>query len=141
MKSFITILISLCFYSILFSQPNSRSSCGNYAWGVWTDQGTTDTATAILTSNGQTINMLMTANYNFSFTPSIFYFNYFSGFSDNPPNTTVPKTTWAAGSGGTTTMCFSAPVQNPVLLLASIGNSSTSVSLSFSSGATSFGFW
>ncbi|MFZ4414489.1 MAG: LamG-like jellyroll fold domain-containing protein, partial [Bacteroidales bacterium] len=132
MKSFIIIIISLFFYSVLFSQPSSRSSCGNYAWGVWADQGSTDTATAILTSNGQTVNMLMTANYNFSFTPSIFYFNYFNGFPDNPPNSTVPLTTWAAGPGGTTKMCFSTPIQNPVLLLASIGNSSNSVSLSFS---------
>ena len=132
MKSIITILISLCFYSILFSQPTSKSSCANYAWGVWTDQGTTDTATAILTSNGQTVNMLMTANYNFSFTSSIYSFNNFSGFTDNPPNTTVPKTNWSAGPGGTTTMCFSTPVQNPVLLLASIGSPSSPVSLSFS---------
>jgi len=125
-------LLLVLLNSALYSQPIAKATCDQYVWGVWTDQGSTNSATATLDANGQTINMLMTANYNFSFTSGIFNYGAFSGYADNPPNSTVPLTTWSVGAGGTTTMCFSQWVQNPVLLLASIGAPSVPVTLSFS---------
>ena len=59
-------------------------------------------------------------------------FNYpaFSGFKGTTiPNATVPKTNWAVGSGGQTTMCFSQQVENPVLLLSSLGDTFTHTSV------------
>jgi gliding motility-associated-like protein len=103
-----------------------------YVWAQWTNQGLTDTAYATLSVNGAPLGMTMTANYDFDFTPSIFSYTTFSGYAHLPTNNTVPRTTWAAGTGGQTTMCFSQPVLNPVLLLSSIGNPNTPVTLAFS---------
>ncbi len=125
MKRFLIIL------SLVLSGHRSMGQC-HYVWAQWNDQGMTDTAVASLVINGSTINMTMTANYNFDFTPSIFNYGIFTPYPDLPPNTTSPRTTWSVGLGGHTTMCFSQPVVNPVLLLASIGRQFTSITMSFS---------
>ena len=132
MISIILIKRILLFHALLIGfTPYCYSQC-NYSWATWTDQGSTDTAVASLIVNGYTINMSMTANYNFAFTSGIYSYGNFSAYPDPPIDATVPQTTWAAGPGGQTTMCFSEPVVNPVLLLASIGNPSETVTLTFS---------
>jgi gliding motility-associated-like protein len=104
----------------------------DYFWAVWTNF-TGNSATGTITTNNQTVDVTMTANYTFDSTPNIFNYGAFSGFSGNlPPNATVPRTTWAAGQGGETTMCFSETVSNPVLLISSLGNPNTIVTLTFS---------
>ncbi len=118
------------FLFLIFSKQLS-AQC-HYEWAQWTNQGSTDTAVAMLTVNGAVINMTMTANFNFDFTPGIFNYPVFSPYANIPANGIVPRTTWAAGLGGQTTMCFSQPVVNPVLLLASVGSVPIPVSLNFS---------
>ena len=102
-----------------------------YSWTVWT-QFTPNTATGNITVGPNTYQVSMTANYNFGSTGGIFNYGAFNGFPGAAPNTTVPRTTWAAGPGGVTTMCFSETVHNPVLLLASIGNTGQHVTLGLS---------
>ncbi|HNW91100.1 MAG TPA: PKD domain-containing protein, partial [Bacteroidales bacterium] len=125
-------------YSILFviifvlnSSNNSvNAQCIGYSWATWTNQGTTNSATATIQSPGQPILMTMTTNYNFSFTVGIFGYGNFSGFPYRPISGIVPRPNFAVG--GVTTVCFSEPVQNPVLLFASLGSVATPVTLSFS---------
>jgi gliding motility-associated-like protein len=116
---------------VLLLNNYARGQC-RYAWASWTNIGLTRAATASLIVNGQTIGMTMTANYDFDFTPSIYSYSKFSGFNDPPANSTVPRTTWTAGVGGETRMCFSQPVVNPVLLFSSIGQPGKPVNMSFS---------
>jgi len=103
----------------------------NLSWAVW-NSFTGMEATGTVQVNNQTINVTMTANYTFDSTPGIYNYGVFAGFNPPPPNATVPRTTWAAGSGGETTMCFSQQVENPVLLLSSVGSPGISVTLEFS---------
>jgi gliding motility-associated-like protein len=94
-----------------------------------------NTAQGSVLLNGQPISITMTANYTFDLTPEIFNYGKFSGYSGSkPPSATVPRTNWSAGVGGTTTMTFSQKVENPVLLLASLGggNPNPEVVLTFS---------
>ena len=84
---------------MLFIQFGASAQC-KYAWAEWTAQGLTDTAAGSVLINGFTINVEMTANFNFDFTPQIFGYTAFNGYNDVPANDTVPRTTWAAGAGG-----------------------------------------
>ena len=103
----------------------------NYDWAVWS-AFTGNSALGTITQASQTISVEMTANYSFNSTPGIFNYGAFNGFSSVVPNTTVPRTTWAAGVGGVTTMCFSEVVSNPILLLASLGSGGIHVTLELS---------
>jgi gliding motility-associated-like protein len=104
----------------------------DYFWAVWSNF-TGNSATGTITTNNGPIEVTMTANYNFDSTPNIFNYPAFNGFGGNaPPNATVPRTTWTAGQGGETTMCFSETVTNPILLISSLGNPGTPVTLTFS---------
>ena len=103
----------------------------NYDWAVW-DGFTGDEATGTISTPNGPISVTMSANYSFTSTPDIFNYGVFTAFNDPPPNATTPRTTWAAGAGGETTMCFSETVSNPVLLLSSVGNAITPVTLEFS---------
>jgi gliding motility-associated-like protein len=127
-KFLIPIVVFLsCNINIGYSQCSQ-----DYFWAVW-NNFTGNSATGTITTNNQTVDVTMTANYTFDFTNYIFNYAAFNGFSGNlPPDATVPRTTWAAGQGGETTMCFSETVQNPVLLLSSVGNPGLPVTLQFS---------
>jgi len=108
------------------------ASCSDINWAVWSNfRGETAVGT-INDATGNPINITMTSNFQFGSTPSIYGFNVFSGYPSAIPNSTVPETTWAIGAGGTTTMCFSQTVTNPVLLLSSLGSPYISALLSFS---------
>lgn len=103
-----------------------------YDWAVW-DDFSGFTATGSITNNNGTYTVTMEANYWFDYTVNIFNYGAFNGFNGPlPPNATVPRTTWAAGQGGVTTMCFSETVTNPVLLLSSLGSPGIIVTLEFS---------
>lgn len=121
---------------VLFMSANLAhltSQCNQiYNWTEWqTFTGTS--ATGTINNSGQMIGVTMNANYSFNSTPGIYNYGAFNGFPGNmAPNTTVPRTTWTAGTGGETTMCFSEPVTNPVLLIASLGNGGQHVTLQFS---------
>lgn len=121
-----------CFFISFFWLINLQAQCEQgYFWAVW-DNFTGNSANGTITLPSGTVGVTMTANYQFDSTPSIFGYGAFSGFGNAPPNATVPRTTWAAGQGGETTMCFSETVNNPVLLLASLGSPSIIVTLTFS---------
>lgn len=102
-----------------------------YEWTTWTSFSG-NSADGTINYGGSPVGVNMTANYTFGSTPGIYNFGAFSGFGGTIPNTTVPYTTWAAGPGGVTTMCFSQTVTNPVLLIASLGNGGNHVTLEFS---------
>ncbi|TWR30348.1 T9SS type B sorting domain-containing protein [Mucilaginibacter pallidiroseus] len=112
----------------------SAVNCYDINWATWGTFNDVNTTTgSVLDADGSPISITMSANYSFGSTPSIYTYSRFSSYPSNIPNSTVPKTTWAAGAGGTTTMCFSKTVTNPVLLLSSLGSSlPTSSKLQFS---------
>ncbi|MCB0520587.1 MAG: hypothetical protein H6577_16130 [Lewinellaceae bacterium] len=101
-----------------------------YNWAVW-DDFLGNSATGYISSGGQDIYVTMSSNFDFGASLDIFNYHAFDGFNEPIPNATVPETTWSYGSGGTTTMCFSQTVSNPVLLLASIGRAGVPVTLQF----------
>lgn len=127
-RIFLPSLLILALVGNVFSQCNQ-----NYEWAVW-NNFTGTSATATINSGTSVYNMTMTANYSFGSTPVIFNYAAFSGFSGVIPNTTVPQTDWSAAPGvtGVTTMCFTEPVANPVLLIASLGRPNLVVTLEFS---------
>ncbi|AMR30411.1 hypothetical protein A0256_02740 [Mucilaginibacter sp. PAMC 26640] len=99
-------------------------NCYDINWATWTSFSDVKTTTgSIIDADGTSIGITMSANYKFGSTPSIYTYARFSTYPATIPNSTVPKTTWAAGAGGSTEMCFSRPVTNPVLLLSSLGSS------------------
>ncbi|PAW92154.1 hypothetical protein CKK33_01040 [Mucilaginibacter sp. MD40] len=113
----------------------AAGNCYDVNWTTWPSQNNINSLTgSIIDADGTPISINMVANYSFGTTPSIYSFSSrLSGYPSAIPNATVPKTEWAAGAGGTTTMCFSRKVTNPVLLLASLGSSAPqSASLDFS---------
>lgn len=129
MKHSIIILLLLGINAKAFSQ-----CLQNYSWAKWSNfNGTSATGTILV--DGKNVNVTMSANYTFSSTSDIYlladFFKPFSGYSAII-NSTVPKTTWSIGQGGKTTMCFSEPVTNPILLFASLGRPFNPVTLSFS---------
>ncbi|MDO6438869.1 gliding motility-associated C-terminal domain-containing protein [Cyclobacterium sp. 1_MG-2023] len=103
----------------------------NYDWAVWSSF-TGQSATGIIKHGNKDITMEMSANYDFSYTNVLFNYTIFQNFKSPIPNQTVPRTTWTAGEGGETTMCFSEVVSNPVLLLSSIGRPDLPVTLELS---------
>jgi len=128
---FKTTLIFLALLLTTFKYSAIAQNCYGYNWATWTNQGNTNTATSTIDNNGQLFGLTLTSNYNIFFTGGIFNWNSaFSGFPDRPPNTTVPATNF--GAGGVTTICFSQPVTNPVLLFSSLGASTIPVTVSFS---------
>ena len=118
---------------VLSSFIDLKAQCDQeYNWAVWSDF-LGNSAVGTITQGGQNISVEVSANYNFSSTSGIYNFGTFSGFPSVIPNSTVPRTTWSAGVGGETTMCFSETVSNPVLLLSSLGSPGTNVTLELSS--------
>ncbi|MNK29971.1 PKD domain protein [compost metagenome] len=107
-------------------------ACNNINWATWNNFSGLSAAGTI-NNGGENINVRMVSNFSFDSTPQIYNHSKFSNYPSAIPNSTVPRTTWAAGAGGTTEMCFSKTVTNPVLLLASLGASDgTQSKLSFS---------
>lgn len=128
-KSIGALFAFLAINAAAFSQcPQS------YSWTTWSSFNGMS-ANGNVTSNNKSIDVTMTANYTFDSTGSIFlladYFAPYSGYAQIKDGT-VPRTTWSVGKGGKTTICFSEPVTNPILLLASLGRPSNAVTLSFS---------
>jgi gliding motility-associated-like protein len=129
MRLNICMAMSLC---TLANKPLIGQCNQIYDWTTWNSFSPVQANGTIFT-NGQNIGVTMSANYQFGSTPGIYGFGAFNSFNGSlPPNSLVPSTTWAVGPGGTTTMCFSQTVSNPVLLLASIGNAGNAVTLRFS---------
>ena len=129
-----TVFIRRCFLLAvgLLLATTSLGQCNqNYIWAVWNSFTGMEATGTISTPNGP-ISVSMTTNYTFDSTPDIYNYGVFAAFNDPPPNSTVPRTTWAAGPGGETTMCFSETVTNPVLLLSSVGQVGIPVTLQFS---------
>lgn len=128
--------ISVRLFLILFVIPAhpqilSAQCQQSYNWTTWTTF-TPNSATGTVLFNGQPVNVTMSANYTFSSTSDIYNYAAFNNFFAPPPNSKVPQTTWAIGQGGQTKMCFSSQVENPVLVLASLGNVDTKVTLTLS---------
>jgi gliding motility-associated-like protein len=99
-------------------------NCYDINWATWSSfSDVSSTTGSIIDADGSQIGITMSANYTFGSTPSIYTYSKFGGYPSSIPNNTVPKTTWSAGMGGSTDMCFSKKVTNPVLLLSSLGSS------------------
>ncbi|WP_157740932.1 gliding motility-associated C-terminal domain-containing protein [Mucilaginibacter xinganensis] len=105
----------------MISQIQANCNDINWAsWGAFTGSSATGTVTD---ADGSLVNVTMTSNFTFGASSGIYNFSKFNGYPSPIPNAQVPQTTWSKGAGGTTTMCFSKTVTNPVLLIASLGNS------------------
>ncbi|WP_028522860.1 T9SS C-terminal target domain-containing protein [Runella limosa] len=132
---------TLVLFLTYFIHLHCFSQCKqDYSWAAWSNFKGRE-ATGTIQVNGRPVNVTMSANYEFGSTDKIFDFVNFGGYSGVAaiPNTTVPKTEWAVGAGGQTTMCFSEPVTNPLLLISSLGSffspgssNNSSVTLRFS---------
>ena len=114
-------------FKIPVSRPLTKQvfagSCYDINWAAWSSfQNVTSTTGTITDADGTQIGITMSANYAFGSTSSIYNYSRYSGYPSAIPNSTVPETTWSAGVGGVTTMCFSKKVTNPVLLLSSLGS-------------------
>jgi gliding motility-associated-like protein len=126
-NTLIVIVCVICLPVQVFTQCEQ-----SYDWTSW-NSFTPMLASGTITTGGQQIGVSMTANFSFGSTGNIYGYGAFNNFNGTlPPNAAVPLTTWSFGPGGTTTMCFSTTVTNPVLLLASIGRPGVSVTLQFS---------
>jgi gliding motility-associated-like protein len=126
------LLILVCLVSILFCFFKLPDNCNTIHWAKWSQFQASSATGTIDEGNGNSVNVTMTANFDFSSTPTIYNYQAFSFYPVPIPNETVPKTTWSAGSGGSTTMTFSHQVTNPVLLISSLGRPETMVTLNFS---------
>lgn len=127
------LLVLICMATLLFCFFKPRGNgCDNIHWAKWSQfQGSSATGT-IDEGNGNSVNITMAANFDFASTPGIYNYQAFSFYPVPIPNETVPKTTWSAGSGGSTSMTFSHQVTNPVLLISSLGRPEVKVTLDFS---------
>lgn len=110
------------------------ANCYDINWAIWPSQSNVSSLAGTITdADGGQIGITMSANYDFGTTPSIYTFSRFNAYPAAIPNNTVPKTEWAAGANGSTDMCFSKKITNPVLLLSSLGSSAPqSAKLTFS---------
>lgn len=138
-KLSLTIFFATLLYQTLSATPvdsinNSKNNrvpliksktfapCDDINWATWSSfNGNSSLGT--ISDGTNTVNVTMTANYSFASTPGIYNHAKFNAYPSPIPDRTVPQTTWAQGEGGTTKMCFSKTVSNPVLLIASLGNS------------------
>jgi len=111
---------------------NNAAGCQAIHWAKWSQFSGSSATGTIDEGNGSSVNVSMSSNFDFSSTPTIYNYWLFSYYPVFVPNETVPKTTWAAGNGGSTNMTFSHPVTNPVLLISSLGQTGESVKLEFS---------
>ncbi|MCR8561322.1 hypothetical protein KXD93_26955 [Mucilaginibacter sp. BJC16-A38] len=102
---------------------HSQSSCSDINWATWGNFAGQSATGTITDADGSLVNVTMTSNFDFGSTPGIYNYSIFSGYPSPIPDGQVPETTWSKGVGGTTTMCFSKTVTNPVLLISSLGNS------------------
>ncbi|MDQ8003891.1 MAG: gliding motility-associated C-terminal domain-containing protein [Pedobacter sp.] len=126
-------LLAFCpLWIFAFEKKTPFDVCNNINWATWGNFNGRS-ATGSVFNGSENVNVTMTSNFDFSSTPDIYNHTRFSTYPSAIPNRTVPRTTWSAGVGGTTEMCFSKTVTNPVLLLASLGASNGTASrLSFS---------
>jgi gliding motility-associated-like protein len=111
---------------------NNAAGCDVIRWATWSQFSGSNATGTIDEGNGNSVNVSMSSNFDFSSTPTIYNYWLFSYYQAPIPNETVPKTTWSAGNGGSTNMTFSHPVTNPVLLIASLGQAGQRVTLGFS---------
>ncbi|MGN6394946.1 MAG: gliding motility-associated C-terminal domain-containing protein [Mucilaginibacter sp.] len=111
----------------------AKAGCDDINWASWGSFTGTSATGTVQGADGAPVNVTMTSNFDFGSTPGIYNHAKFDSYPSPVPDATVPQTTWSKGAGGTTTMCFSKTVTNPVLLIASLGNSAgLSAKLDFS---------
>lgn len=103
--------------------PYSQANCNDINWASWGSFTGASATGTINDADGSLVNVTMTSNFDFGSTPGIYNYSKFSTYPSPIPDAQVPETTWSKGAGGTTTMCFSKTVTNPVLLIASLGSS------------------
>ena len=133
-RSIFLVFLTTFYFNCLWATKttNPFDACSNINWATWSNFNGLN-ATGSINNGTETVKVTMTSNFSFSSTPQIYNHAKFNNYPSPIPNSTVPRTTWSAGAGGTTEMCFSKKVTNPVLLLASLGASDgTRAKLSFS---------
>lgn len=110
----IYIQIIFSYYKIVAQIPQGnkmqttfQESCYGINWASW-NSFTGYSATGIIKNGTNTVSVTMTSDFTFDSTPTIYnYTAKLSSYPDLIPNSTVPRTTWSKGTGGTTNMCFS----------------------------------
>jgi gliding motility-associated-like protein len=114
------------------SLKNNAPGCDVIHWATWSRFSGSNATGTIDEGNGSSVDVSMSSNFDFSSTPTIYNYWLFSYYPVPIPNETVPKTSWSVGNGGSTNMTFSHQVTNPVLLIASLGQTGQRVTLGFS---------
>ncbi|MEZ0608457.1 gliding motility-associated C-terminal domain-containing protein [Fibrella sp. WM1] len=112
----------------------SLAQCNQtYSWVAWSSFQD-NKAVGALQVDGRQIQVDVTTNFPMGSTKSIYAFGEFTPFPEysSLPATTTPRMVWSKEGKGEVTICFSEPVTNPVLLIASLGGPDTTVNLTFS---------
>lgn len=123
---------TIIFLALLILNNKAHTQCADYVWTTWSDFTGYSATGTIITSNGP-VTVSMTTDYSFSWYVGIYNYNMFANYPGSlPPNELSPCTTWYDGQNGVTTMCFSEAVTDPYLLIATLGNINTPVTLTFS---------
>ena len=108
------------------------SQCADYVWTTWSDFTDYSAIGTIQTSDGPVL-LSMTTDYSFDSYPFIFNYNLFDNYPGSlPENAISPCTTWFDGQNGETNFCFSKTVEDPYLLISTLGNINTPVTITFS---------
>lgn len=122
------IVVSSLHCLVSFSQCNQ-----SYSWVNWsTFNG--NKASGTLWNGRRDIQVDVIANYDINSTVKIFEINRFKNFVDfsSIPRNNLPRVNWSDGKDGVTVICFSEPVTNPVIVIATLGNPDKTVKLTFS---------
>jgi hypothetical protein len=98
-----------------------RPPCPEIDWASWDNFGGRN-ATGKISSQGAAISITLNSNFEFDSAPEMTRYEAFKRYKAPIPNAIVPHTSWSKGPGGTTTVCFSQSVKEPILLIASLGS-------------------
>ncbi|TFF34829.1 T9SS type B sorting domain-containing protein [Mucilaginibacter psychrotolerans] len=111
----------------------ATASCPGIDWATWGNINSSFADGKINSTSGQ-VTVTIAAGSNIGATDQIYDYPKFAASPVQAPNSRVPKTNWGTGSNARTDVCFSNKVNNPVMLIASLGSNvnNNHVSLQFS---------
>ena len=116
---------------VCFAGKTEAQCLDQYHWAKWQNfSGMSATGTIVIGTD--TAHVTMTTNYPFGETNQIYGYTSFDDFKAKIPDSVLPSTWWPNAKNGVTVMCFDKTVQNPVLLVATLGDAQTPVRLRFS---------
>lgn len=117
---------------ICLTATNIEGECNlHYNRATW-DHFSGRSALGTIIGDRKTRHVTMTANYPFGAKAQIYDYSNFTNFNALIPASRLPATLWPAQKLPITTIWFDSTVNNPVLLVATLGDPVTKVKLTFS---------